>query len=230
MKCFASLFLVTTALMAQSQPAPQPTEVLKGPRVDIVMPAALRPGNTYTLSLEGKNLSPETVITFGRNIAVIGVPTILSPTEAMITVIVSLAAPPGVAPASAEDQSGGNTGPGGVIIGTASTSPEIILDLPREAREPMIAGAKALFSWHESHPGTANFFLYELIDEESTVVFTAQTTKPLFQFSRADVSVLPLAKSPRKMRWRVRGMANKADAVIEVESSGERSIRLPARR
>jgi len=219
-------------LVQPPPPDPQvkPTEILNGPRVEVVSPAMLRPGNSYTLDLQGKNFSSDTTISFGKNIRIVGIPTISSPTEASVVVIVSNAAPPGVVPALAESpSSGANTGPGGVIIGVASTRPEIILDLPRDSRVPMTLGARMLFSWHESHPGAASFFVYELIDEDSVVIFSAQTTKPLFRFSAADLSVLPLSEVPRAGRWRVRGRTNKAEAK-EVESSDERAIRLPPRR
>jgi hypothetical protein len=98
--------------------------MLIGPRADEVMPGRLEPGKQYHLQVLGKNFSVGTTITFGGDVQVIGLPFVASPTTAYVDVLVSLAAVPGVRPATASNPDGSNIGPGGVFIGPVLPGPE----------------------------------------------------------------------------------------------------------
>jgi len=184
-------------------------------------------GQHYTLKVEGKNLSPDTTFSFGRNVTIVGAPIISSPTEATVDVIISLTAPPGIAAAFVKNRSGSNSGPGGVMITSPPTSPAIIIDLPHRSNEPQLVSERTIFAWHESHPGLASLFVFELTDDDDNVLFSAQTMRRSFVLSAADLASLPLGRRPMSVHWRVVGIANKTETV---ESSEERSILLPRRR
>jgi len=98
--------------------------MLLGPRADDVMPERLEPGKQYHLQVLGKNFAVGTAITFGSDVQVIGLPFVASPTTAWVDVLVSLAAVPGVRPATASNRDGTNVGPGGVFIGPVLPGPE----------------------------------------------------------------------------------------------------------
>ena len=195
-------------------PAPRPTEAVVGPRIDVIAPATVQAGQRYTLRLQGKNLGPDVTISFGKDITIVGVPMFTSPTEATVDVIVSLTAVPGVAAAFATNGNASNRGPGGLMITTAATSPIIILDDPHD---PIIATEQTSFSWHESQPGVATLFLFQLIEEDGTLMFSAQTTKTSFALTGADLEVMSIGKAPKGARWRVRGIANKTEIAEESE-------------
>jgi hypothetical protein len=99
-----------------------PTEVLLGPRIDLVTPSNVNPGGQYKLTLEGKNLSPDTKISFGKDVTVVGVPFFQSPTRATVDVLVSPAAAAGALPGVATNPKGTNSGPGGIYIAPKKTA------------------------------------------------------------------------------------------------------------
>lgn len=117
-----------SASHAAPSPTHAPTEMLQGPRADDVMPDRLEPGKQYHLQVLGKNFAVGTEIAFGSDVQVIGLPFVASPTTAYVDVLVSLAAVPGVRPATASNRDGSNVGPGGVFIGPvlpeATSTPE----------------------------------------------------------------------------------------------------------
>lgn len=84
------------------------------------------PGKTYRLVLTGKNLLVTTKISFGRDLTIVGVPYVQSPTRAMLDVIVSPAATPGARaatatnPATPDIPAASSTGPGAVMVTVAS--------------------------------------------------------------------------------------------------------------
>ena len=189
-----------------------------GPRVDIITPATLQAGQRYTLKLQGKNLGPDMTLTFGKDVMIVGVPMVVSPTEATVDVIVSLTATPGVVTALASNGFASNRGPGGMMITTAPAGPIIILDDPHD---PIAAAEQTSFSWHESQPGLASFFLFQLTEEDGTLMFSAQTTKTSFALTAADLDVMAIGKAAKAARWRVQGIANKTEIV---EGSEERPV------
>jgi hypothetical protein len=99
-----------------------PTETLLGPRIDLVTPSNVNPGGQYKLTLEGKNLSPDTKISFGKDVTIVGVPFFQSPTKATVDVIVSPAAGAGALPGVATNPRGSNSGPGGIYIAPKKTA------------------------------------------------------------------------------------------------------------
>jgi hypothetical protein len=213
----------TPAPAPQPSPAPRPTDMVIGPRIDIVSPAKLLAGQRYALHVQGKNLAPDTTISFGKDVTIVGVPIFLTPTEANIDVLVSLTATPGPVAAVATSPAGSNNGPGAVMIGSAPAGPIIVLDTPVE-------GAKlgeVTFKWHESQPRTASFFVFELLDDSDAVIFAAQTPKSSFLMVGPDIELLPAASAAKSARWRVHGIAGKTEVV---ETSEERTILLPPRR
>jgi hypothetical protein len=152
------------------------------------------------------------------------VPMFTSPTDATADVIVSLTAAPGALAAVATNASGSNRGPGGVMIAPAPTVPAIILDEPHD---PIVATEHTSFSWHESLPGTAAFFVFRLTDEDGTLLFSAQVNKATFTLSRADLDIMSSGKMPKHARWSVRGIANKTETV---EWSEERPLSIATNR
>jgi len=203
-------------------PAPRPTDAVVGPRVDVVSPSKLQAGQRYTLHLDGKNLGPDTTISFGKNATIVGVPVVITPAEATVDVLVSLTATPGAVAVVATSPAGSNSGPGAVLITIAPTGPIVVLDSPFEG----VALGEMTFKWHESQPRTASFFVFELLDESNTVIFAAQTPKTLFVMVDPDIDLLPSASASRPARWRVHGIANKTEVV---ETSEERGIVIPPR-
>jgi hypothetical protein len=100
-------------------------EALVGPRVDRVTPSELKPGERYTLSLQGKNLALGTTISFGPAVTIVGVPHFLTPESATVEVIVGATASGSIA-AVASNQAGSNSGPGGVLV----TAPTVVSKPP----------------------------------------------------------------------------------------------------
>jgi hypothetical protein len=189
---------------------PPPRATLPGPRVDAVNPQSLTPGQTYLLNLEGKNFSPETKIALGKDVTVVGVPIVLSPTKARLQVIVSPAAKAGVIPAVASNGKEQNSGPGGVMIAAASGKKNETKvgtpQAPTEAAVKQVFGSIALlkpctpyenytcndvpllndsvkFTWKELTPGVAQVFVFEIIDVKQNVLYTAQTQAPYLEWS-----------------------------------------------
>ena len=193
-----------------------------GPRVDVVSPSKLQAGQRYTLHLDGKNLSPDATISFGKNVTIVGVPIFVTPTEATVDVLVSLTATPGAVAVVATSPAGSNSGPGALMITNAPAGPIIVLDSPFEG----VTLGEMTFRWHESQPRTASFFVFELIDESDSVIFAAQTPKTSFAMVGPDIDLLPPANASKPARWRVHGIANKTE-VIEI--SEDRSIVIPPR-
>ena len=144
MKRFALILLLSNPAVAQEpspthapppSPTHPPTEMLIGPRADEVMPERLEPGKQYHLQVLGKNFSVGTTITFGGDVQVIGLPFVASPTTGYVDVLVSLAAVPGVRPATASNRDGSNIGPGGVFIGPVLPEPTPA-PVPKKKKKP----------------------------------------------------------------------------------------------
>jgi hypothetical protein len=175
---------------------PRPTEMVEGPRIDIVKPDTLLPGKVYDLELTGKNLTLDTRISLGSDITLVGPPIFTLPTRAMVRVQVGPAALPGVRIAEASNRDGSNQGPGGIRI-----SLPVKLQ-PPTVRKPVCAQATVLrfkqgtitleqpiwklsvdhswfvgaipvldddtvFEWREQNPGAADFFELRLIEKAS---------------------------------------------------------------
>ena len=201
----------------------RPTEMVIGPRIDVISPSKLQAGQRYTLHLIGKNFSSETTITFGKDVTIVGTPLFTSPTEATVDVLVSLTAARGPVAAVASTASASNSGPGAILLGPAPTGPTIIPDAPFDG--VTLAGQLA-FSWHESQPGAASFFVFEILDDTGSVLFAAQTPKTSFPMVRPDIDLLPRGRIRKAARWRVHGIGNKTEVI---ETSEERAIVLPPR-
>src|SRR5205823_14118736 len=109
-------------------------------------------------------------------------------------------------------------GPGGVLISgpTKPSAPipkppiavvpikykqpkgNIILDAPcdpdqmkGDCKQPVGLDDETGFLWHESNPGLAKFFVFEIVDGDGKVLFSAQTTKKYFHLSAANLASLP---------------------------------------
>jgi hypothetical protein len=100
------------------------TERVIGPRIDLVRPSQVRPGERYQLEFLGKNLTPGMRVDFGPGIDVLGAPIVVSPTQASLQVVVSPSAAPGVRAAAATSAEGSNTGPGGVEVLSLGFAPD----------------------------------------------------------------------------------------------------------
>jgi hypothetical protein len=201
-------------------PKPKPpTEILKGPRIDVVTPQKLEAGKHYTLNFQGKNLSQDTTISLGKDVHFRTKPFFLSPTSAKVDVDVVAGTPPGTIAAIASNKEGSNKGPGGVLItGPAFATPPakktppiatlpikykqpkgtIILDAPcdpdqlkGDCKQPVGLDDETSFVWHESNPGLAKFFIFEIVDGDGKVLFSAQTSKKYFHLSAANLASLP---------------------------------------
>jgi Quinohemoprotein amine dehydrogenase, alpha subunit domain III len=76
---------------------------------------------------------------------------------------------------------------------------EIILDTPcdpdiggsSQCKQPPGLDQSTPFSWHEKNPNIAKFFVYEIVDDDAQVLFTAQTTNKYFHLSAANLASLP---------------------------------------
>ncbi len=64
----------------------------------------------------------------------------------------------------------------------------------------MTLNDETLFVWHESNPGIAKFFVYEIVDGDDKVIFSAQTTKKFFHLSAANLATLPRIETPPAMK------------------------------
>jgi hypothetical protein len=201
----------TTVLPLKPKP---PTEILIGPRIDVVTPEKLEPGKKYTLNLQGKNLSQDTTISLGKDIVFLSPPFFLSPTSATVEVTVNVGTPPGTIATVASNSQGSNRGPGGVLIAgptRATTLPfkfeqprgDIILDAPcdpdqmkGDCKQPVRLDDETSFVWHESNPGLAKFFVFEIVGGDGKILFSAQTSKKYFHLSAANLASLPCVTLP----------------------------------
>jgi len=108
--------LTTAALPSPPGPKPPgptpPTNVLLAPRIDLVTPQRLEPGQQYKIAVQGRNLTPEARINLGDGVTIVGTPFVTSPTAATMTVMVSPSAQPGSRPAAVSNKSGSSNGPG----------------------------------------------------------------------------------------------------------------------
>ncbi|HEX8620256.1 MAG TPA: IPT/TIG domain-containing protein, partial [Thermoanaerobaculia bacterium] len=196
---------------------PPAQATLQGPRVDSVKPQSLTPGQTYMLQLDGKNFSPQTKIALGKDITVVGVPVVLSPTKANLQVIVSPAAKAGVVPAVASNGKEQNSGPGGVMIASAqgknntpgSKAPAAPAT-PVEAVKQVLGSIALIkpctpyenyscndvpllndsvnFTWKELTPGVSQLFVFEIIDAKQNLLYSAQTQAPHLEWSASKLS------------------------------------------
>ena len=107
-----ALALSASADSPQTHP---PTERVIGPRAEVVRPDRVEPGHSYQLDITGKNFIIGMTISFG-DLQPIGPPYIVSPTKAILEIIVPPTAPLGVRPAAAMSSEGSNTGPGGILV------------------------------------------------------------------------------------------------------------------
>lgn len=214
---------VTTPPVVTPTPKPPVTPGkppgVQGPRVDIIKPASLEMGSNYTLELEGKNFSVNTKISLGNDVTIVGVPTILSPTKAKLSVLVSPAAKPGVVAAVASNDLGTNTGPGGVMLASkappqkkSQKPPEAVIpptleEMPDPTGElkllapcdpldgydcegvPMLVGS-IQFSWAEVTPGIADFYVLEILTGDGKILYTAQTKNKYLDWSMLHLAAL----------------------------------------
>ncbi|HEY0788642.1 MAG TPA: hypothetical protein VGE86_08350, partial [Thermoanaerobaculia bacterium] len=75
----------------------------------------------------------------------------------------------------------------------------IILDAPcdpdalfsKQCEQPVTLNDSTLFVWHELNPGIAKFFVFEIVDGDGKVVFSAQTNKKYYRLSAANLASLP---------------------------------------
>jgi len=134
------------------------------PRIDSVTPSKLTAGSTQSIEVEGKNIGIDVTLSFGKDVTIIGAPLFMSPTHATMKVTVAAAAKQGGVAVVATNAYGSNSGPGTIYI----TSSGNAIHLTR-------SGTK--FDWSEDVPGTATFFLFELLDESKHVSFSVQTKR-----------------------------------------------------
>jgi subtilisin family serine protease len=109
-----------------------PIERVLGPRIDAIRPSHLQPGKRYQLEILGKNFAPGMQVDFGQGVEIIGVPLVLSPTQASVQVMIAPSAAPGARSANVSSVDGMNSGPGGLeIVPLGWKRP----DAPRDERE-----------------------------------------------------------------------------------------------
>ena len=82
------------------------------PRIEMVEPGQLRAGVEVELQLTGRNLTPDLRLSFGKDIAVLAPPKILSPGRATVRVYLAPTTKPGLRRVSASNQAGKTRGPG----------------------------------------------------------------------------------------------------------------------
>jgi len=153
----------------EAKPPSKPIEIpLLAPRIDIVKPMELAPGEIYSLDFEGRNLGLDTKLSFGDDITFVGAPLFTSSMRGSAMVIVGSAAKPGPAIAVAQNKNGSNNGPGAIYISTRATNSIRFL-------EPFLTSEGVTFRWKETTPGLAKFYLFEVIDVRNTILYSAQT-------------------------------------------------------
>jgi len=186
-----ALLLLGAALSAQSHRL--------APRIDSVTPSKLTAGSTQVIEVEGKNLGIDVTLSFGNDVTIIGAPMFTSPTHATMKVTVDAAAKPGGVAVVATNASGSNSGPGAIYI-TA------------EGNAIHLARSGTRFDWSEDVPGTAKFFLFELLDESKNVSFSVQTKETTI--------VVASDKVAGSLYARVSGYADRGKKSRVVETSG----------
>ncbi len=92
------------------------------PRVETVAPAQLRAGAEAELRITGRNLSADIRLSFGKDIAVLAPPQVLSPGQAVVRVYLSPTTRPGLRRVGVANSLGKARGPGTLQV------------MPREAR------------------------------------------------------------------------------------------------
>jgi len=86
------------------------------PRIETVEPAQLRAGMEAELQLTGRNLTADMRLSFGKDIAVLAVPRLLSPGRAAVRVYLSPTARPGLRRVGVSNQNGKARGPGSLRV------------------------------------------------------------------------------------------------------------------
>ena len=169
------------------------------PRIDSVTPSKLTAGSTQSIEVEGKNLGIDVTLSFGKDVTIIGAPLFTSPTRATMNVTVAAAAKQGGVAVVATNGYGSNSGPGAIYI----TAPGNAIHLTH-------SGTK--FDWSEDLPGTAKFFLFELLDQSKSVSFSIQT--------KQTTVVVTSDKVAGSLYARVSGYADRGKESRVVETSG----------
>lgn len=158
--------LTTAALPSPPGPKPPgptpPTNVLLAPRIDLVTPQRLEPGQQYKIAVQGRNLTPEARINLGDGVTIVGTPFVTSPTAATMTVMVSPSAQPGSRPAAVSNKSGSSNGPGGILIASAEAKPK-----PKQNQPPVKAQLPPEFPKHKFKQATGNIILEYPYDPDS---------------------------------------------------------------
>jgi len=181
-----------------------------GPRVDRVVPDRFLPGQRYVVRIVGKNLLPGTRLSFGEGIRVVEAPAVARVRRGEVTIEVAPDARPGVRKVVAVRGNEKNEGPATVEVmpPIATGGPlrnlvphgEIELVSPRDPWEEGCVGALCapprlddgtVFSWRESNPGLADWFVLELLDFEGNVLARARTTKTSYRPNAAFLASLP---------------------------------------
>jgi len=86
------------------------------PRIETVEPAQLRAGMEAELQLTGRNLTADMRLSFGKDLAVLAVPRLLSPGRAAVRVYLSPTARPGLRRVGVSNQNGKARGPGSLRV------------------------------------------------------------------------------------------------------------------
>jgi len=86
------------------------------PRIETVEPPQLRAGAEAELQLTGRNLTADMRLSFGKDIAVLAPPRILSPGRATVRVYLSPTARPGLRRVGVSNQNGKARGPGSLRV------------------------------------------------------------------------------------------------------------------
>lgn len=117
-----AVIIPTISYSVVAQQHEPPIHSLLAPLIETVSPDSLDQGKEYTLTLQGKHLSADTVVTLGSGIAV-NTFTFTSPQQASIKVFVAPTAKTGERKARAQNAKGSNTGPGQVMVNVFSKPP-----------------------------------------------------------------------------------------------------------
>ena len=88
----------------------------EAPSIDAVLPAILHPGDDIELQLTGRGLTPDTRLSFGKDIALVAPLRLLAPGKALARVYVSPSVRPGFRRALTSNRNGKGRGPAGLRI------------------------------------------------------------------------------------------------------------------
>lgn len=113
----------------------------EAPRIEEVLPSALRPGQEVELRITGKGLTPETALSFGKDIALVGPLRFSEPGKAMAKVFVAPTAKPGLREIQASSRSGSTQGPAHLQI-----LPVPRIEVPTGPRQAQVLSGHPLLS------------------------------------------------------------------------------------